>query len=85
LAFSPTDQYMRKHLIVAEKKAQHMLGIVIHQTKSIAATPWQEIPALYNKLDETLNSHLALKWFTLNLVRSKGSGGAMFNEFKVNV
>ncbi len=67
------------------KAAQHMLGVVIHQTKPIAATPWQKIPALYDKLDEALNSHLALKWLILNLVRSKGSRGAMFDEFEGNV
>jgi integrase len=60
--------------------SRHMLGVVIHKHKHIAATPWQEIPALYHRLDSHAGSSLCLRWMILTLVRSTGCRGARFDE-----
>lgn len=65
--------------------AQHMLGVVIHKPKHISATPWQEVPALYQRLDSLAGSALCLRWMMLTLVRSTGCRGARFDEIENGV
>lgn len=65
--------------------ARDELGQVRHRTKGIAATPWQEIPALYRRLDADLYSHLALRWIILTAVRSESARGARFDEIDGDV
>ena len=60
--------------------AERMLGIVRHETAHIPATPWQEIPALFARLDPSLSSHQCLRWMILTLVRSDGCRGARLSE-----
>ncbi|UTS79671.1 Prophage integrase IntA [Phaeobacter piscinae] len=60
--------------------ARHMLGEVRHKTKSITATPWQEIPDLYPKLEGLGSSRLALRFLILTAVRGMGVRGARFDE-----
>jgi len=65
--------------------ARHMLGVVIHRHTHIAATPWQDIPDLYNRLSSHSGSTLCLRWIILTLVRSTGSRGAKFEEIDGNI
>ncbi|WP_428925020.1 tyrosine-type recombinase/integrase [Marinibacterium sp. SX1] len=52
--------------------ARRMLGEVRHQVEHIAATPWQEIPDLWARLDPDTASGLCLRWMLLTLVRFDG-------------
>lgn len=65
--------------------AERMLGEVRHVVQHIAATPWQDIPALYARLDKGLASHLCLRWMILTLVRSDGCRGALVSEVEGDV
>jgi integrase len=65
--------------------AEEMLGIVRHETSHITATPWQEIPGLYQRLRPELSSHLCLRWMILTLVRSDGCRGACLSEIEGDV
>jgi integrase len=65
--------------------ARHMLGEVRHQTDSIAATPWQDIPALYARLDNGGPVHQCLRLMILTLVRSAGVRGLRFDEVEGDV
>ncbi len=60
--------------------AGHMLGVVDHRPRHHTATPWQEIPALYARLNDEGPVHLCLRWCILTLVRSHGCRGARFDE-----
>ncbi|MGR3452862.1 tyrosine-type recombinase/integrase [Pseudooceanicola sp.] len=60
--------------------AERMLGEVRHVTQHIAATPWQEVPALWPKLDPNTASGLCLRWMLLTLVRADGSRKAVTDE-----
>ncbi|GAA6176962.1 tyrosine-type recombinase/integrase [Sulfitobacter pacificus] len=60
--------------------ARVMLGKVDHQTENVAATPWQEVPALYQALDGMSSPKLCLRWMILTCVRSAGCLGARFDE-----
>lgn len=62
--------------------ARHMLGEVMHKPKPIAATPWQDIPDLYQKLDGQGPVAACLQMMILTLVRSAGCRGAEFGEFE---
>lgn len=66
--------------IFTVEAAQHMLGEVRHKTQHIPATPWQEIPALYAKLDNGGAVHQALRMMILTLVRSAGVRAMRFDE-----
>lgn len=62
--------------------AKHMLGDVIHQADPIPATPWQEIPDLYARLENTGQVAQCLRFMILTLVRASGCRGATFDEFR---
>lgn len=64
------------------ESAKHMLGEVMHATVPIVATPWQDIPALYGKLDGRGPVAACLQMMILTLVRSAGCRGALFSEFE---
>ncbi|MFG6599198.1 MULTISPECIES: tyrosine-type recombinase/integrase [unclassified Sulfitobacter] len=65
--------------------ARHMLGEARHKPQHIAATPWQEIPGLYQRLEGLALSRLCLRWMILTLVRSHGCRLARFDEIEGNV
>lgn len=66
--------------------ARHMLGQIYHIPTPIAATPWQQIPALFQQLGEQqLDSCRCLQWMILTAVRSDGCRGARFDEIKGDV
>jgi len=67
------------------KAAQHMLGEVRHKITSIPATPWQEIPDLFERLDRPGASFQCLRWMILTAVRSEGARGARFSEIDGDV
>ncbi|PYE80886.1 phage integrase family protein [Pseudoroseicyclus aestuarii] len=69
----------------AVEAAKHMLGEVIYKPTPMPSTPWQEIPALYAKLDTGNSSDLCLRWMLLTLVRLDGCAGARATEIKDGV
>ncbi|WP_370501680.1 tyrosine-type recombinase/integrase [Rhodovulum sulfidophilum] len=60
--------------------AQRMLGAVIHTPKHIPATPWQDMPALYARLNAGTVGHECLRFMMLPLVRYMGCAGARAAE-----
>lgn len=60
--------------------ARHMLGHYEHIPQPIPATPWQDVPDLYAKLNKETVSHLSLRWIILTVPRGSGGRGAMFSE-----
>jgi len=50
--------------------AKHMLGDVRHQVTPVAATPWQQIPELYRRLDGNSAATMAIRFQILTAVRS---------------
>jgi len=65
--------------------AEVMLGHHEHQTENVTATPWREVPALYQALDGISSPKLCLRWMILTCVRSAGCLGARFDEIEGNV
>lgn len=53
--------------------ARHMFGHHEHQVQPIEATPWQDIPDLFAKLDKDTASHLSLRWIILTAARGNGA------------
>lgn len=64
--------------------AQRILGDVRHEVKSIAATPWQDIPDVYAKLGKGAVAD-CLRFMILTLVRSDGCRGARVEEFEDDI
>lgn len=62
-----------------------MLGAVNHKVQHIKATPWQDIPSLYAKLDPATSGGLCLRWMILTLVRSHGCRAACVSEVSGDV
>lgn len=60
--------------------ARHMLGEVRHTPEPIAATPWQKVPALWQRLDGLGSSHLCLRLVILTVVRPGAVRAARFSE-----
>lgn len=60
--------------------AHRMLGEVRHQTQHIAATPWADIPALWDRLNPESAAGLCLRWMMLTLVRFEGCRAACVSE-----
>ncbi|RBO54120.1 site-specific integrase [Rhodovulum sp. BSW8] len=60
--------------------AQRLLGTVSHTTQHIHVTPWQDMPALYARLDSGSPAHECLRFMMLTLVRYMGCAGARANE-----
>lgn len=65
--------------------AKRMLGEVRHQTQHISATPWQDIPALYQSLNPASSAGLCLRWMILTLVRFGGCHAARASEIDGDV
>lgn len=62
------------------ESAEHRLGEVLHRETPIVATPWREIPALYQNLEALGPVGACLQFMILTLVRSDGCRGARFDE-----
>lgn len=65
--------------------AQHILGEVHHENEHIAATRWQDAPALYQKLGGLAAGRMALRMTMLTLARSASVRGMRFDEVEGNV
>ena len=65
--------------------AKHMLGEVRHIAEPITATPWQNIPDLYKRLEGNAPSRLALRLMILTTVRSTALRAATFDEIEGDV
>lgn len=65
--------------------AQHMLGAVIHTPEPIPATPWQDIPDLFARLEGRGTTAACLRFMMLTLVRASGCRGARFDEIEGDV
>ena len=65
--------------------ARVMLGNVDHQPQNIIATPWQDVPDLYQRLDGMTAARMCLRWIMLTCVRSDGCLGARFDEIDGDV
>lgn len=65
--------------------ARHMLGEVRHRPVPIVATPWQEIPTLFARLDNPAASYQCLRMMILTCVRSDGVRGMLFSEIDGDV
>lgn len=66
-------------------KAVGQLPIVNHKTRNIVATPWQKIPALYNRLSKPTSSNLALRLMILTAQRADSVCGARLDEIEGDV
>lgn len=64
--------------------AKRMLGEVRHVTKHIVSTPWQDVPALWKKLDPSSGPGLCLRWMLLTMVRFDGCRAARVSEVDDN-
>jgi len=65
--------------------AVRMLGEHRHVVQHIPATPWQDIPALWQRLDPSLASARCLRWLVLTLVRVDAGRGARVSEMQDDV
>lgn len=65
--------------------AQVMLGKVGHQPQNITATPWQDVPDLFQRLEGMTSAKMCLRWIILTCVRSDGCLGARFDEIDGDV
>lgn len=65
--------------------AEYMLGEVVHVSVPIPATPWQDIPALYQRLEGRGTAAACLQFMILTVVRSAGCRGARFSEIDGDV
>lgn len=61
-------------------RAVHLLGPLRRRITHIAATPWQEIPALWRRLDGSGSSQTCLRWIILTAVRGTPARGARVSE-----
>lgn len=66
-------------------RAKQLLGDVVHRSKHITATPWQDIPKLYAKLDGKGPVAECLRFMILTMVRSAACRPARFDEILDNV
>lgn len=65
--------------------ARHLLGAVDHEEVHIEATPWQEIPRLYERLCEPHPSYRALRFAILTAARGTPVRGAKFEQITGDV
>ncbi|WP_299898841.1 hypothetical protein [uncultured Ruegeria sp.] len=61
-------------------KARHMLGYADRVSQPLPATPWQEVPDLYSRLDKEHPSYLDLRFTILTAARGMPVRGARFSE-----
>lgn len=64
------------------KAARHLLGPQKHVIRHIASTAWQEVPALYRRLDNLSSSHLCLRMMILTAVRTDAASGMALEEIE---
>lgn len=82
------NAFDRSYRLVAR---QSLVGISLRTPlnsgleKPIAATPWQDIPALYQRLNKPSPTHFAIRFAILTCVRSAGVRKAMFDEIDGDV
>lgn len=65
--------------------AKHLLGDYHHKTVSIKATPWEDIPALFERLEGRGTVANCLRFMILTLVRGTGCREARFEEIENGV
>ena len=65
--------------------ARRQLGTVAHRPEPTPSTPWQDMPALYARLDTGLVAHDCLRWTMLTLVRIDGCRRATAGEISGDV
>ena len=65
--------------------AKHMLGKVQHQTHSIQATPWQDVPSVFLRLEGSGSTRAALRFLILTVARGMSVRGARFDEIEDDV
>jgi integrase len=65
--------------------ATHMLGAVEHKATHLAATDWQELPALYERLSAHGRTGRCVQWHILTLVRSGAGRPARHDEIEGDV
>lgn len=66
--------------------AKHMLGEVRQESRPIEATPWQDIPALFARMDSHMTTaHLCLQLIILTAVRGDAARGARLEEIDGDV
>lgn len=65
--------------------AAEILGELKRDIQHIAATPWQEVPDLYARLDRPGASYQCLRWMILTATRSESARGARFSEIEGDV
>ena len=58
---------------------RHMLGEVRRKVTPIVSTPWQDMPALYQRLGDGM-AHMCLRMMILTVVRSAGVRGMRYSE-----
>ncbi|WP_432256090.1 tyrosine-type recombinase/integrase [Limimaricola sp. AA108-03] len=66
----------------AVDQAKYRLGEVIHKETPIVSTPWQDIPALWERLHKGAVSDACLRFMLLTLVRLDGCAGARVDEIE---
>ncbi len=64
--------------------AKRILGQVLHRPTPIAATPWQDVPALYARLGDSASAD-CLRFIILTVMRTHACAGARFDEIKDGV
>lgn len=64
--------------------AEYLLREYIHVSEPIKATPWQQIPELFQALEGRGNAAACLQFIILTVVRSNGCRGARFGEIDGN-
>ncbi|MGX9855759.1 tyrosine-type recombinase/integrase [Limimaricola variabilis] len=67
---------------MAVDQAQYRLGEVLHKATPMPSTPWQDIPALWDRLGKGAVSDQCLRFMILTLVRLDGCAGARFDEIE---
>lgn len=65
--------------------AQYMLGHVQHTPKPIAATPWQDLPAMFERFENRSTVASCLQFMMLTVVRASGCRGARYDEIEDGV
>ncbi|WP_253949145.1 site-specific integrase [Mangrovicoccus sp. HB161399] len=66
-------------------RAKVILGAVDHQPKHIEATPWQEMPALFERAGCDTMAGLCIRFGMLTIVRSAAFRGALKSEIDGDV
>lgn len=65
--------------------AKMMLGFVNHKEKPTPATPWQDIPVLYQRFKEKRSTHFILRFAILTAMRSHAVRGVRLEEIERDV